>query len=971
MSNNTTSNDWLNFMWTLHNKVRNGKGIKLTGLAALNEINNFLLIFFISKKFKDYGIDEKYSFFTMYENFCNPTLKDNNKDNKLYKQLHEYYCGPSNNNCVLRILLDNNIIKKYLKNNVITICSLTENNETGRTIQDIFIYMYDHFNNIAKQCKPEKEIKALTLDDFGFDAFGDAYERFKQQSCEDSGKTTGQHFTPTILKEYIINELKIKDTEIFYEPCAGSGGFIHVAMKYIKNNKGNYKKFVKNLYANECNGEIYKPLSINMLIHDIPIENINKQDSLELKFCEQMLNKIDVIGTNPPFGAGDKADSDKYWGPLLTGKNVIKNAMAQFIIHMYHSLKIGGRCGTISDRGIINNGTDGKNSWETKLRKFILENTNLYKIVLLPSDTFSYTTFSTCILFFIKGTTTENVEFRELKFKESNINGLKTKNIESDILLGNVNIKEIKEKNYSLKYDDYIKEQVIKEEINNDTYIKLGDVCEIKNGKYNSNDMNNSGKYPFYSCVSNNPIGTHSEYSFDYENYILFIGSGGSQNNVCGPTIGMGKTYIVNGKTACRSNVYALIMKNINIKYIYYYLNINKYNICKNAKFSANLGVISLSTLKNILVPNLSIEHQEEIVKFLNKQFENYNINNIKKDIPIFKFLINKQYDMAAELLHIVYRQMAAELLHIVYRQMAAELECENIKKDIKAIFKLNVYNLNAEIKKLGDIVEIKNYKPIKIENSNNTGKYPFYNCSILGHLWSDEYQYEDDVLLMNKVNGSGKCIIYHNNGKFSIAANMLIFKTSNNKFFEKLLNYNSSLISKQFKGGDKKALNLQDFKNIKFSIPPLEIQEEIINKIEKLNEHNSHYESYSNMLKTEIDNIMEIIDNMTILSNNKDESDNNESDNNESDNNESDNNESDNNESDNNRSDEESDNDKSDNNESDNNESDEESDNDIQEIEYKNKLYHLIDDKIYNINEDGKTGKLFANYINNKIKKI
>ena len=81
MSNNTTSNDWLNFMWTLHNKVRNGKGIKLTGLAALNEINNFLLIFFISKKFKDYGIDEKYSFFTMYENFCNPTLKDNNKDN--------------------------------------------------------------------------------------------------------------------------------------------------------------------------------------------------------------------------------------------------------------------------------------------------------------------------------------------------------------------------------------------------------------------------------------------------------------------------------------------------------------------------------------------------------------------------------------------------------------------------------------------------------------------------------------------------------------------------------------------------------------------------------------------------------------------------------------------------------------------------------------------------------------------------
>ena len=37
----------------------------------------------------------------------------------------------------------------------------------------------------------------------------------------------------------------------------------------------------------------------------------------------------------------------------------------------------------MADRGILNNGTEGKNSWETKLRKFMLENTNLYKIVLL------------------------------------------------------------------------------------------------------------------------------------------------------------------------------------------------------------------------------------------------------------------------------------------------------------------------------------------------------------------------------------------------------------------------------------------------------------------------------------------------------------------------------------------------------------------------------------------------------------
>jgi hypothetical protein len=49
MTNIISSTEWLNFIWTLHNKVRNGKGVKLTGLGALNEINNFLLILFLSR----------------------------------------------------------------------------------------------------------------------------------------------------------------------------------------------------------------------------------------------------------------------------------------------------------------------------------------------------------------------------------------------------------------------------------------------------------------------------------------------------------------------------------------------------------------------------------------------------------------------------------------------------------------------------------------------------------------------------------------------------------------------------------------------------------------------------------------------------------------------------------------------------------------------------------------------------------
>ena len=41
---------WLGFLNELHNKIRGSKGLKLTGLPALNEISNFLVLYFIDYK---------------------------------------------------------------------------------------------------------------------------------------------------------------------------------------------------------------------------------------------------------------------------------------------------------------------------------------------------------------------------------------------------------------------------------------------------------------------------------------------------------------------------------------------------------------------------------------------------------------------------------------------------------------------------------------------------------------------------------------------------------------------------------------------------------------------------------------------------------------------------------------------------------------------------------------------------------
>jgi restriction endonuclease S subunit len=149
--------------------------------------------------------------------------------------------------------------------------------------------------------------------------------------------------------------------------------------------------------------------------------------------------------------------------------------------------------------------------------------------------------------------------------------------------------------------------------------------------------MDNNGYIPFYSCIANNPAGFHSKETFDYQEYLLIVASGGSQKNIVGDNVGLGKNYYVTGKTACRSNVYALILKidNVSIKYLHYYLNLNRIKINNKAKFTTNLGVISKTDLSNMKIPIPSLEVQNKIVE--NLDYNNEIIRNLEKEIELNK----------------------------------------------------------------------------------------------------------------------------------------------------------------------------------------------------------------------------------------------------------------------------------------------------------------------------------------------
>lgn len=144
----------------------------------------------------------------------------------------------------------------------------------------------------------------------------------------------------------------------------------------------------------------------------------------------------------------------------------------------------------------------------------------------------------------------------------------------------------------------------------------LGEVCEMKAGKFNSSECKEQGDYPFYTGKAINPSGYGNKYCFDYENYLILIKDGGAGENVYGENIGLGKVFKVSGKAASTSHQLALIFNStVSIDYAYYYLSSIKCKIMDLAHYTTGLGCITKEKLNALQIPIPSLEKQQEIVK--------------------------------------------------------------------------------------------------------------------------------------------------------------------------------------------------------------------------------------------------------------------------------------------------------------------------------------------------------------------
>jgi type I restriction-modification system DNA methylase subunit len=148
-------------------------------------------------------------------------------------------------------------------------------------------------------------------------------------------------------------------------------------------------------------------------------------------------------------------------------------------------------------------------------------------------------------------------------------------------------------------------------------------------------------------------------------------------------------------------------------------------------------------------------------------------------------------------------------------------------------------YSGSVEMKPLGEVCIYPQGKKRTLDFAVLNGKYNFYNCSINESLKANEYDYENYGMIINAINGSGKCNIYYS-CKYSITSNNITFTSINenaysNKYIYYYLKLNIHVLEAKFVGSNQKKITKQELSNINLPIPPMKQQTAIVELLDTL----------------------------------------------------------------------------------------------------------------------------------------
>lgn len=250
------------------------------------------------------------------------------------------------------------------------------------------------------------EFEAIPKKDLSIDLFGEVYE------CLASKKTKsllGEYFTRRHIIRAIVRMFLPEDEiyniveyrKLIADPCCGTGGFLTESFKYIRDYcEKNHPELETSDLAQQIiigydiNNNSIGRTRINMTLAGDGFSDIQRLNSLT---SSNMVEDVDYILTNVPYGKGDYAISEPNSNDTFLKSNNNKRLELNFVIKVIQMLKVGGRASIIVPEGLLEAPT------LAAFREYLFKQCKITTIISLPKFAFApYTKWKTYVIFIEK-----------------------------------------------------------------------------------------------------------------------------------------------------------------------------------------------------------------------------------------------------------------------------------------------------------------------------------------------------------------------------------------------------------------------------------------------------------------------------------------------------------------------------------------------------------------------------------------
>lgn len=618
------------------------------------------------------------------------------------------------------------------------------------------------------------------------DVMGDAYESVLTSLSSDS-KELGKFFTPRKIVDLSLSFAKNDDISSknkderelgdVLDPTCGSGGFL-----------------VRCRNATSLNGCDIDPNHIPICVNNILLHFSDREIETNIicsnfLTCKMEENKFDTILSNPPFGLKKislktiKDEFNKNYRSETLNKVYPFDVPPTFLFveKMLYHLKIGGRLCVVLPLGSEMTGS-GK---MLEFRKMVMKGCSVKSIVSFPNGVFSNTGVKTTLLVLDK-VVNFGIELKEKEDYLTNFITFYECDEECEIINKEIiPIDRIVDNGFSWSRSTYSssneggsgisQENTFDESIE---MVKLKNICKLIPGKSITKKDLLPGKFPVVGG-GKTPMGYHNESNTD-ENCVIVSKDG---------SVGILSFYSQKIFLTGHGYVLTSVSEKFSEKYIYYFLLLQYQELLCSFKKGVAQPAFDRDKFYELEIPIPSSEVQNYIVKELDLLSE--GIENLKKSVETYKNLM----------------RMTIEKVH---------------KKDYQK-------------EKFGDVLTCKKGRRL-IKKNMVDGDFKVMSGGLSHIGFHNQYNTLENSLIFNIEASVGHTFFITEKvwlGDHAVNINC-DERILNKKFLYFYILIFSKLLSQNTEGCTIQKINMEFFNNFEISIPSMEEQIELL---EKLNE--------------------------------------------------------------------------------------------------------------------------------------